>query len=166
MPTNAQQRGAVAIEFAAIFLLFFTLVYGAFAFALPAVARLSFQHWAAEAARAAMRVDTDAPHATVLARLGEQVEQSIAHSWLPGAWRGGCDVPESAPWQPLPGTMYGHWAYEAHPAPSRSPRYLLHVCLQANDPIVPQVKIGNLYLPPHNDDSGRPWVRGYTITHL
>lgn len=179
--SKPKQRGAVAIEFAAIFLLFFALVYGSIAFGLPAVARLGFQHYSVEASRAALKVDTNDPYfegeAAMLRRVGEQIDSLIIdESWLPATWRNGCtdlgegegeSEDEPAEWTALPDTVYGYWRPEPNALPNANPRYQVNVCIQASDPIVPQLVLGNdLRFPPYADNTGRSWVRGYTIITL
>lgn len=174
MSSKPKQRGAVAIEFAAIFLLFFALVYGSIAFGLPAVARLSFQHHAVEASRAALRVDPFVEQGVFLNRVGLQIDNLITSSWIPEGWRDGCtdlgegeSEDEPAKWTALPGTVYGYWRPEPNALPNANPRYQVNVCIQASEPIVPQLVIGSdLRFPPYTDNTGRSWVRGYTIITL
>ncbi|MDQ7728170.1 pilus assembly protein [Halomonas sp. SpR8] len=171
MYSKPKQRGAVAIEFAAIFMLFFALVYGAIAFGLPAVARLAFQHYSVEAARAAVQVDPtpfDAERPETFALVSSQVNSVISASWIPEDWRDGCaDLDGTDGWSTLPDTVYGYWRPEPNPLPNTTPRYQVNVCIQTNAPIVPQLALGELRFPPYVDgDTGKSWVRGYTITTL
>lgn len=162
----------MAIEFAAIFMLFFSLVYGTIAFGIPAVARMGFQHYSVEATRAAVKVDPAVKEDLYLLRVGNEIDTFIADSWLPEDWRNGCtdiggseDTPSE--WSILPGTVYGYWRPEPDALPNARPRYQINVCIQASEPIVPQLVIGELRFPPYTDETtGRSWVRGYTITTL
>lgn len=160
----------MAIEFAAIFGLFFALVYGTIAFGFPAVTRMGFQHYAVEAARAAVQVDTSL-ETTQFARLvSQQVTNQITAGWLPTQWRDGCSAPNDGNiWTPLPPhngePSYGYFQAEANAPTSGALRYRLYVCIQANTPIVPQLVLTNdLRFPPHEGANGNPWVRGYTMT--
>ncbi|MDN7130808.1 pilus assembly protein [Halomonas sp. MC140] len=168
MFSKQKQQGAVAIEFAAIFLLFFSLVYGTIAFGIPAVARMGFQHYSVEATRVAVKVDPAVAESIYLQRVGNEIDKFIAGSWLPEDWRNGCtDLAEEETWRTLPGTTYGYWRPEPNALPNERLRYQINVCIQASEPIVPQLVIGELRFPPYTDDTtGRSWVRGYTITTL
>lgn len=157
-PGQHKQRGAVAIEFAAIFGLFFALVYGTIAFGLPAVARMGFQHYSVEASRVALQADPaywNQP--TTRDAIAEMIGDLIDDSWIQN-WAKGCeDLPDedSVAWEnwiDLDPTGYAHWREETEQTPNRTPRYQVNVCLQANSSIL---------LPPFED---APWVRGYTIT--
>lgn len=155
----------MAIEFAAIFGLFFALVYGTIAFGLPAVARMGFQHYSVEASRAAVRVDPNVEKDVFLKRTGSQIDTLITESWLPAKWRDGCTDLADAGWTKLPNTDYGYYKTEPNPQATAIPRYQVNVCIQANTPIVPQLVLSeDLRFPPHEDANGNPWVRGYTIT--
>ncbi|MCS2610794.1 TadE/TadG family type IV pilus assembly protein [Halomonas dongshanensis] len=164
-----KQQGVVAIEFAAIFLLFFSLVYATIAFGFPAVTRMGLQHYAVEAGRAAMKVD---PHygdqSSVLERVGHEIERTINAGWVPPQWRNQCALPnDSSEWSLLPNTDYGYWRLEPNTPLNRIARYQFYICIQADTPIVPPLRLSSeLVFPPQLDANGNPWVRGYTITTL
>ncbi|WP_224105159.1 TadE/TadG family type IV pilus assembly protein [Vreelandella aquamarina] len=170
MFSKRHQQGAVAIEFAAIFLLFFTLVYGIIAFSLPAVVRLAFQHYSTEAARAAVKVDPSVESGRFAQLVSQQVTREITSSWLPAAWRDSCPAPnDGTTWAALPShagqPSYGYWQVEVNARPGRTPRYRLYVCLQTRGSIVPQIRLGDIELPTlPRDTTGRPVIRGYTLT--
>jgi len=170
--SKQRQRGAVAIEFAAIFLLFFTLVYAVMAYGIPAMLRLSFQHISAEASRAAIKVDRDQSATSFATLVSREVTNTITASWLPSAWRNACPAPDATgAWTQLPSyngePSYGYLQTEVATAPYTYTRYSLYVCIQTNDPIVPQLVLGNVRLPDlPKDDSGKPVIRGETLSNL
>ena len=51
------QRGAVAIEFAMLFAVFFVVVYGIIAYSIPMLLLLTFKQVSADAARATLQAD-------------------------------------------------------------------------------------------------------------
>lgn len=126
-------------------------------------ARMGFQHHSAEAARLSLQ----ASHASwnqpaIRSALGNKIDTAIESSWVSG-WAKGCDkedLPDSdndnwGNWEEEGfSSNYAYWRQETDPAPNRTPRYQIVVCLQANSSIL---------LPPFNDASK---VRGYTITTL
>ncbi|QLF93152.1 pilus assembly protein [Pseudomonas sp. ABC1] len=85
------QRGTAAIEFAALFMVFFMLVYGMVGYVIPLVLLSSYNEISANAVRAAMQI----PSGTVdyNDRIEYVVGDVISHSWLgarPAAWRDKC----------------------------------------------------------------------------
>lgn len=80
-----RQKGAVAIEFAIVFLMFFAVFYGLLSYSLPMLMVQSFNQASSEAARRCVALDpasaTYATDVTNLARL--TLEQQL--SWLPGS---------------------------------------------------------------------------------
>lgn len=160
----------MVIEFAAIFMLFFTMVYGIIAFSIPTVVRMAFQHYATEAARAAVQVDPGVGTARFAQLVSQQITDEITSSWLPAQWRGSCASPnDGTTWTALPPhggqPSYGYWQAETNTRAGRTPRYRLYVCLQTHDSIVPQIKLGDIELPTlPKDESGRSVIRGYTLT--
>ena len=167
--TEQRQRGSVAIEFAAIFLLFFTLVYGAIAYGIPAMIQLSFQHLTAEASRAALKVDPDQSSSSFVSLVSQEVSATITASWLPEAWRTSCSAPDDGgTWEALPsvegGTSYGYIQTESL---YDYTRYQLYVCIQTQDSIVPQLILGDIRLPDlPKDSSGTPVIRASTLSYL
>lgn len=169
-PAEHQQRGAVAIEFAAIFLLFFTLVYGAIAYGIPAMIQLSYQHLTAEAARAALKVDTDQNSTRFASLVSQEISATIAASWVPMDWLSSCPAPEDeGDWEALPSeTGQSSWGYLQIEENSTwgYTRYHLYVCIQSQDAMVPQIVIGDIRLPDlPEDSSGNPVIRASTLTY-
>lgn len=172
MPVKKQQ-GAVAIEFAALFVLFFSLLFGTVAYSLPVLLEISFRHISTEASRQILRVDPAAGnYAAVLSR---EVTNVINNSWLPEDWRtGGCAAPDSGhAWQPLPShegnPVFGHLA-------ENNNERLLHVCLQRfynsqgkseELAIIPPIQLLGITIPalPENEQ-GNIILRGESITRL
>lgn len=168
-----RQTGSVAIEFAVLFTLFFTLVYGILAYSLPLLLEISFRQLSSEAARAILKVDPAAKNYSEL--LSREVTLSINNSWLPAAWRtGGCQAPDSGHnWQPLP-AFEGNPVF-GHVADTEQGR-LLHVCLQryynangetSRRAIIPVIDLAGFRIPslPVNDN-GDTILRGAMITRL
>ena len=176
---KSTQRGAVAIEFAALFVVFFTLLYAVLAYSVPFFLMLTFKHLSAEAARSAIRVDPALEHDIYSQVISEQVTQVIVDNWLPETWlNGGCPPPDATlPWQSLPPVgsqpSFGHLAIEEI-TPGRS-RYLLHVCIQrrynnegnARDrAIIPILEIGSMRIPSLPLVNGEPLLRASSIGRL
>ncbi|MFP2769695.1 TadE/TadG family type IV pilus assembly protein [Oceanisphaera sp. KMM 10153] len=167
-----KQSGAVAIEFAALFILFFTLLYAILAHSIPLLLEISFRQVSSEASRAVLRVDPAAPnYNTVLSR---EVTQEINNGWLPPSWRNGnCPAPATGHnWVPLPSDngspSYGHIA-------DTEESRLLHVCLQrfynagGNEQqraIIPIIEFAGIRIPSLPQDEGNTVIRGETITRL
>jgi Flp pilus assembly protein TadG len=84
-----KQRGAAAIEFALLFVLFFSVFYALVSYAIAMMLKESFQHAAEEGARSAIAVDSlayassSAYHAAVEPRVRTTVGNSL--TWLPQA---------------------------------------------------------------------------------
>lgn len=167
-----RQSGAVAIEFAVLFLSFFFILYGILAYSVPLLLELSFRQVSTEASRAVLRVDPAAPgYDTVLSR---EVTKEINNSWLPPSWRnGGCPAPATGHnWVPLPAhegnPSYGHIA-------ETEDNRLLHVCLQRvynaggseqQRAIIPIIEFAGIRIPGLPQDEGNTILRGATITRL
>lgn len=169
------QRGAVAIEFAVLFLVFFALVYAIIGYSLPFLLTLSFKQLSAEAARSAVRVSPAPQAAAYIARVNRQVHEVVEASWLPSGWvQGGCPAPEEdAGWIALPdmaGRSLGH--YRLMPdAPSHAPRYQLNVCLQRaydrEQAIIPTLTLFGVDVPTLPQDArGESVVRGRSSVRL
>ena len=170
---QARQKGAVAIEFAALFVLFFSLLFGIVAYSLPILLEISFRHISTQAGREVLRVDPAAANYPAL--LSRQVTNAINNSWLPAGWRtGGCPAPDSGhTWQPLPShegnPVFGHYAED-------DDERLLHVCLQrvynpqgpeSNRAIIPHIELAGISIPtlPKNEQ-GDVVLKGENITRL
>ncbi|TNE89349.1 MAG: pilus assembly protein [Gammaproteobacteria bacterium] len=174
-----QQHGVVAIEFAALFLLFFTVLYGVVAYSLPMLLTLSYKHLSAEAARSAIRVDPTLDRETYKQLVSQQITENIDNSWLPEDWyNGNCPTPGSAlPWEPLPASAgrpsFGYLAEETI-TPNHT-RYLLQVCIQrkynnsgsdGETAIIPVLKLGGLSIPSLPESDGDQIIRGRATIQL
>lgn len=177
--TSGHQKGGVAIEFAALFLLFFTLLYGVIAYSVPMVLTLTFKHLSAEAARSTVRVDPNTDPSSYKALISQQVTQVIVASWLPDNWYdGNCPPPMGeSTWQALP-------AYGDNPSfgyiteqeiTTGQLRYLLQVCIQRKynesgsdreKAIIPILQIGGLSIPSLPEIDGERIIRGKTLIQL
>jgi len=85
------QRGAVAIEFAGVFVLFFAVLYGLLGYCVPLLMLQSFNDAAAAGARVAVSVNPQAPDgytAALKAAVDSAVTQRLR--WMPASWRNGC----------------------------------------------------------------------------
>lgn len=174
------QQGAVAIEFAMLFAVFFVVVYGIIAYSIPMLLLLTFKQVSADAARATLQVDPGDAAYTQL--LSQEINAVVARSWLPESWRDGdCPPPEQDAaglnWSPLPGhdgqPSYGNIALDNRdPA---APRYVLHVCLQRgynqNGPsgqraILPTLRLLGISIPSLPEENGEVVIRGATTVTL
>lgn len=79
-----RQKGAAAIEFAAVFVVFFAVFYGVVSYALPLLMLQSFHQASSEAVRRCMALDpTSATYRTDVPALAREVlAQQLA--WMPG----------------------------------------------------------------------------------
>lgn len=86
-----QQKGAVAIEFAAVFMIFFGVFYGLVSYSLPLMLLQSFHQSTAEAVRQSVSLDPVALGAgygpAVVSRANAVTLQQL--SWLPTAFKFG-----------------------------------------------------------------------------
>lgn len=178
--SGKHQRGAVAIEFAALFGLFLVMVYAILAYSLPMLLTLSFKQLSADAARAAVQVDPKQAAGAYANTVAVQVADTITSSWLPPNWRqGNCPAPEADghTWQALPatgGTSYGHLAIDN--SEPYDPRYLLRVCIQRKynptgnsdeTAIIPTLNLLGFDIPMlPKDTNGDVTLRGYTSIRL
>ncbi|PWE41299.1 TadE/TadG family type IV pilus assembly protein [Pseudomonas prosekii] len=81
----SKQKGAVAIEFAVVFVIFFAVFYGLLSYSLPFVLMQSFNHATAEAVRRSVAVDPNTPgYATVVQNTATSTLQQQL-SWMPSA---------------------------------------------------------------------------------
>ncbi|WP_282809611.1 TadE/TadG family type IV pilus assembly protein [Thauera humireducens] len=90
-----RQHGAAAIEFAAVFVVFFLFFYAIVGYYLPLMIMATYEEVAADALRAAIRQDfrrLDATEqAAELARAETRALREIRTAWLPEAWAVPCD---------------------------------------------------------------------------
>jgi Flp pilus assembly protein TadG len=85
-----RQRGAVAIEFAAVFVLFFAVLYGLLGYCVPLLMVQAFNDAAALGARVAVSVNPAAGNYS--AALSNAVNAAVTYRlrWMPATWRVGC----------------------------------------------------------------------------
>lgn len=82
-----KQKGAAAIEFALVFVIFFAVLYGVLSYSLPLLLVQSFNNATAEAVRRSMAVD---PKADNYGSLVETLAKSVLSeklTWVPTAIR-------------------------------------------------------------------------------
>jgi Flp pilus assembly protein TadG len=80
-----QQKGAAAIEFALVFVIFFAVLYGVLSYSLPLLLMQSFNESTAEAVRRSVAVDpTTANYKQVVEKLATDVLTQRL-SWIPPA---------------------------------------------------------------------------------
>ncbi|WP_152220853.1 TadE/TadG family type IV pilus assembly protein [Pseudomonas sp. SCB32] len=84
------QRGAVAIEFAGVFILFFAVLYGLLGYCVPLLMLQSFNDAAAAGARIAVSVNPQTADYTAALRTAVDSAVNGRLSWMPAAWRNGC----------------------------------------------------------------------------
>ncbi len=84
------QRGAVAIEFAGVFVLFFAVLYGLLGYCVPLLMLQSFNDAAASGARIAVSVNPQANdyNGALLQAVTNEVNTRLR--WMPDAWHKGC----------------------------------------------------------------------------
>ena len=83
-----KQKGAAAIEFALVFVIFFAVLYGVVSYSLPLLLVQSFNNATAEAVRRSMAVD---PTAANYGSLVEALAKSVLNeklTWVPTAVKG------------------------------------------------------------------------------
>ncbi|KTC29871.1 MAG: TadE/TadG family type IV pilus assembly protein [Pseudomonas sp.] len=78
-----KQKGAAAIEFAAVFVIFLAVFYGLVSYSVPLLMMQSFHQATAEALRRAVMVDPSTPnYATTVQNLANSVVQAQT-AWIP-----------------------------------------------------------------------------------
>ena len=84
-----KQKGAAAIEFALVFVIFFAVLYGVVSYSLPLLLVQSFNHATAEAVRRSMAVDPS-PEASYKSKVEALATSVLTEklSWVPTAVRG------------------------------------------------------------------------------
>ena len=83
-----KQKGAAAIEFALVFVIFFAVLYGVVSYSLPLLLMQSFNNATSEAVRRSMAVDpTAANYGSAVQTLAVSVLNDKL-SWVPSAVRG------------------------------------------------------------------------------
>jgi Flp pilus assembly protein TadG len=80
------EKGAVAIEFAAVFVIFFAVFYGLVSYSLPLLLVQSFHEATAEALRRSVSIDPNTPnYASAVETLARQVVAQKT-AWIPSAF--------------------------------------------------------------------------------
>lgn len=181
LPSRCQKRqsGAVAIEFAALFVLFFTIAYSVIAYSLPITLLFSYKHLSAEAARQALRVDPAQDWVQYLTAVSNEVNRVVSDSWLPSNWYDGdCLAPESdLNWQPLTPVdgepSFGFLGTDQ--LTNGVVNRVLYVCIQRKyadsgsereRAIIPNIKLGSIRLPPLPQENGEAILRGISYGRL
>lgn len=158
MQTIKKQRGAIAIEFAALFTIFFIIVYAIIAYSIPLLLTLTFKQVSSDAGRAAIRVDP--AYSQYEQKVSEEVTKVVEGSWLPSSWVSPCDGQAS----------YGSLSFN-----KVSERYTLQVCLQreygstgtaSQRAIIPTINILGMKIPNLPEVNGRTVIRSYTTVRL
>lgn len=87
MKTNLprKQKGAVAIEFALVFIIFFAVFYGVVAYSLPLLLVQSFNQSTAEAVRRSVALDTNTPGYATAVTTVATAELTRQLAWIPTA---------------------------------------------------------------------------------
>ena len=80
-----KQKGAVAIEFALVFVLFFAVFYGIVRYSLPLLLMQSFNQSTAEAVRRSVAVDPSAPGYATVVQATAAAELTRQLAWIPAA---------------------------------------------------------------------------------
>ena len=86
-----QQKGAVAIEFALVFVVFFAVLYGVISYSLPLLLVQSFNHSTAEAVRRSVAVDPTSLTDVAYKKAVEDVATGVLNdklSWVPSGIEG------------------------------------------------------------------------------
>lgn len=176
--TMNKQRGAIAIEFAVLFLAFFMILYAIIAYSIPLLLILTFKQVSSDAGRAAIKVDQALPEAQYIQAVGKEVTRVIDSSWLPSDWvSGNCPTPKpsesseppkkSLQWDALPGSpSYGYLAKEYLDEKSNNYRYILQVCLQRKKHIIPAINLLGVEIPKLPKEDGEVVIRNQTTIRL
>lgn len=87
---GGRQRGAVAIEFAAVFVLFFAVLYGVIGYCVPLLMLQAFNDAAAAGARVAVALNPEADgyQGNVRQAVDRAVRERLA--WMPAQWYQAC----------------------------------------------------------------------------
>lgn len=83
-----KQKGAAAIEFGLVFVIFFMVLYGVLSYSLPLLLMQSFNHSATEAARRSVAVDPAAGSELAYQKAVQDTAQSVLTEqlkWVPTA---------------------------------------------------------------------------------
>ncbi|MCS3839565.1 Flp pilus assembly protein TadG [Pseudomonas sp. JAI111] len=80
-----KQKGAVAIEFALVFVIFFAVFYGIVSYSLPLLLMQSFNQSTAEAVRRSVALDPSTPGYATAVQTVATTELSRQLAWIPTA---------------------------------------------------------------------------------
>lgn len=82
-----KQKGAAAIEFALVFMIFFAVLYGVLSYSLPLLLLQSFNNATAEAVRRSVAVDPTLAAAEYKGKVEEEANKVLADklTWVPPA---------------------------------------------------------------------------------
>lgn len=152
------QRGAVAIEFAVLFIVFFVTLYAIIAYSLPLLLTLTFKQLSAEAGRAAIKADPAQSELNYRTTIGKEISRIIDESWLAKIGVSGCPQPEG--WLSLGNSSYGYLAKDSND------RYVLYVCLQREDLIIPAIDLLGIQIPDLPKENGKVIIRSHTTVRL
>ncbi len=177
-----KQQGTVAIEFAALFSIFFIILYAVIAYSIPLLLSLTFKQVSSDASRATIKVDQTLPEAAYITTVGQEVTRVVESSWLPKSWvSGNCPTPKnsSMTWLRLPSGSssgsYGFIAQEFLDEKSNDYRYVVQVCLQrkygttgAADEraIIPTIDVLGIKIPSLPEVDGEIVIRKQTTIRL
>ena len=160
MQTIKKQRGAIAIEFAALFTIFFVIVYAIIAYSIPLLLTTTFKQVSSDAGRAAVSVDLALKYSEYEQKVSEEVTKVVEGSWLPSSWVSPCDGQAS----------YGSLSFDEN-----SDRYTLKVCLQreygstgsaSQRAIIPTINILGMKIPNLPEVDGKTVIRSHTTVRL
>lgn len=84
--SRSRQRGAAAIEFALVFVVFFAVFYGLVTYSLPLLMMQSFNNATAEAVRQSVAISPSANNYSTLVQNQASTALSTQLSWIPAAF--------------------------------------------------------------------------------
>ena len=180
-----KQQGTVAIEFAALFSIFFVILYAVIAYSIPLLLSLTFKQVSSDASRATIKVDQAVPEDQYIATVAQEVSRVVESSWLPKSWvSGNCPVPQDTEdpglvWVRLPSgsgsASYGFFAKELLNDKTKDYRYIIQVCLQRKygstgteneRAIIPTINILGIKIPSLPEVDGEIVIRKQTTIRL
>lgn len=171
--TMKKQQGAIAIEFAVLFVVFFVTLYAIIAYSIPLLLTLTFKQLSSDAGRAAIKVDPSLADDEYARVISDEVARVINASWLPSDWRTGCTKAKDTanlPWEKLSdslgSTSYGFLAKEMLDEKSNNYRYVLQICLERKREIIPTLNIMGIQVPNLPKENGEIVIRSYTTVRL
>ena len=182
---SKKQQGTVAIEFAALFSIFFVILYAVIAYSIPLLLSLTFKQVSSDASRATIKVDQAVPEDQYIATVAQEVSRVVESSWLPKSWvSGNCPVPQDTEdpglvWVRLPSgsgsASYGFFAKELLNDKTKDYRYIIQVCLQRKygstgteneRAIIPTINILGIKIPSLPEVDGEIVIRKQTTIRL